>query len=119
MSEAIAMPEAMIGEEVFLEKMRDGTVTFEECKKRADLLKDKGYFVVSGFATDHRSRGAEGRFDSQTYDLDDFKKGRVLSKPKDNTSMLMVEFPSGGDKYTAYLYPPFSNIVRPEQYEDL
>jgi len=119
MSEAIAMPEAMIGEEVFLEKMREGVVTFEECKEYADLLRNKGYFEVRGFATDYRSRGAEGSFDSQTYDLDDFKKGRVLSKPKDAKSMLTVEFPSGGDKYIADLYPPFSNIVRPEQYEDL
>ncbi len=119
MSEAIAMPEAMIDEEVFLEKMRGGAVTFEECKKHADLLEDEGYFEVKGFAKDYRSRGAEGRFDSQTYDFDDFKRGRVLSTPKDKKSMLMVEFSSGGDNYTAYLYPPFSNIVRPEQYDDL
>lgn len=115
----MVMSEAMISEEAFLERMRDGTVTFEECKEHADLLKDEGYFEVRGFAKDYRSRGAEGKFDSQTYDFDDFKRGKVLSAPKDKGAMLMVEFSSGGDNYTAYLYPPFSNITRPEQYENL
>lgn len=119
MTETLSTPEMIYDQAEFFDKLEDGTATLEECKKNQELLRSEGYFYVQGGSfKDPRTRGAEGRVEMQTYDLEDLKKGRVINKPKDEKSQIMLEFTAkDGDRYTATIFHQLGRILKPQEYQ--
>jgi len=125
MSERISAADAWMAQEDLeglIDKLEKGMATIEDCEEKAQSLLVSGMLQVKTpfFSKDPRARGAEGRVESQTYNLKDIKDGRVTDTPDNTDSPITIEFTDRhGGKNEARLDYRLGKFFKPQIYNNL
>ncbi|MFC1621808.1 hypothetical protein ACFL13_00250 [Patescibacteria group bacterium] len=123
--DAVVGPGNLEAQAAFLSKILDNTATFEECQENLPILEEEGYAeITSDLPIDPRARGAEGRVQEfkfqSSYDLTDFKKGRVILEPKNRRGMAIIEGTAeDGTRLTGTFAEPVWRLLKPELWKRL